>query len=147
MKASPLRKFAIATSALFVGFATPSMDATTATWTNGAGGNAWETAGNWDVNMVPINNTFDVVIPIAAPCDLTSSYQIGSLNLSVNTAHLNLGPNALLAFASNVTNNGTILVNTTGANNTTRLRFDVNGSITGSGTIRLNGTGFAIIFG
>jgi hypothetical protein len=144
VKANPLRKFAIAASALFVGFATPSMDATTASWTNGAGGNAWETPGNWDINMVPTNNTFDVVISIAAPCNLSNNYQIGSLNLSVNTANLNLVPGALLAFTSDVTNNGTVLVNTTGVNNTALLRFDTNATLTGTGSVTLNGIGFNV---
>ena len=144
VKTNPLRTFAIATAAWLLGFAPLSLNATTATWTNGAAGNAWETAGNWDINMVPVNNSFDVVIPIAAPCNLSNGYQIGSLNLSVNTANLNLVPGALLAFTSDVTNNGAILVNTTGLNNAATLRFDASGALTGTGSVTLNGIGFNV---
>ena len=127
---------------LAVGVA-PSVQATTATWTNGATGNAWETAGNWDINQVPNNNTFDVTIPIAAPCNLSSGFQIGAVNLSVASAKLNLVPGSTMAISSatGLNNNGTIVVNTTGANNTTTLRFDTSCGITGTGSILLNGFG------
>ena len=117
--------------------------ATTATWTDAAVTNAWETPGNWDINQVPNNNTFDVTIPIAAPCNFSSDFQIGALNLSVASARLNLVPGSRLVInsATGLNNNGTIVVNTTGANNTTTLRFDTSGSITGTGSVLLNGIG------
>jgi hypothetical protein len=120
-----------------------SVQATTATWTNGATGNAWETAGNWDINQVPNNNTFDVAIPIAASCNLSSAFTIGTLNLSVTSAKLNLVPGSTIAISSatGLNNNGTIVVNTTGANTTTKLRFDISCGITGTGSILLNGFG------
>ena len=68
---------------LAVGLA-PCVQATTATWTNTAGGNAWETAGNWDINQVPNNGTFDVTLAIAAPCNYSSSFQINTLSLSTS---------------------------------------------------------------
>jgi hypothetical protein len=127
---------------LAVGVA-PSVRATTATWTNTAGGNAWETAGNWDINQVPTNNTFDVNISIAAPCNLSGDFQIGALNLSISSATLNLKPGSRLPIASaaGLNNNGTIVVNTTGANTSTNLRFDIDCPITGTGSILLNGFG------
>ena len=122
-------------------FASPA-SATTANWTNAAATNAWETAGNWDINQVPNNNTFDVTIPIAAACNLSGDFQIGALNLSVSTARLNLVPGSRLPIAGGSFNNsGTIVVNTTGANTTTILRFDASCSITGTGSILLNGFG------
>ena len=130
--------------ALLVAFATPSLDATTATWTNGAGGNAWETAGNWDINTVPVDNTFAVVISIAAPCNLTNGYQIGSLNLPGTSVNLNLAPGSLLGFTGDVTNNRAILVNTTGVNNTAHLRFDASVSLTVTGSVTLNGIGYNV---
>src|SRR5262245_25601885 len=129
---------------LFVVFDDGTLEAIPAIWTNGAGTNAWETAGNWDINMVPNNNTFDAMLPIASPCNLTGQFQINSLDLSLDTANLNLIPGALLAFSNGATNNGTILVNTTGVNTTTGLRLDANGAISGSGNVLLNGVGFNV---
>ena len=75
----------------------PSVQAITATWTNVATGNAWETAGNWDTNQVPNNGSFDVTLAIAAPCNYSSSFQINTLNLSSSSAQLNLMPGATSA--------------------------------------------------
>jgi cell division septation protein DedD len=120
-----------------------SVQATTATWTNSATGNAWETSGNWDISQVPNNNTFDVTIPIAAPCNLSSAFQIGAVNLSVTPARLNLVPGSTMAISSatGLNNNGTIVVNTTGANTTTNLRFDVSCPVSGTGSIQLKVVG------
>ena len=142
MKTNQLLKCAIAIGALWSIFGALRSQATPAVWTNNSATNAWETAGNWDINQVPNNNTFDVTIGIAAACNFSSAFQINSLNLSVNTANLNLSPGATLAFTSNVTNNGTILVNTTGANAGTFLRFDATGQLGGTGSVRLNGVNF-----
>ena len=145
MKKNLAAYLAIFASASFIAGFAPSLRATTATWTDTAATNAWETAGNWDINQVPTNNTFDVTISIPAPCNVTNQYQIGALNLSSSTAILNLMPGALIAIdsATGISNNGTIVVNTTGANNTTKLRFDANCPITGTGSVQLNGLGSA----
>lgn len=135
-------RFAIAAfvSALLI---SPSLAAagTLATWTNSSGTNAWEVSGNWDINQVPNNSTYDVRLATSAPCNLSSQFQIGSLNLATNTATLNLGPASSLAIAnpSGVTNNNMIVVNTTAANLPTTLGFDASAPITGAGIIRLNG--------
>jgi hypothetical protein len=132
---------------LWLGLFVSPVLATTATWTDTAGGNAWETAGNWDINQVPNNNTFDVAIAIAAACNFSSDYLIGGLNLSVSSAKLNLLPGSRLVIdsATGLNNNGTIVVNTTGANTSTNLRFDVDCSITGTGSIQLKVVG--IVYG
>src|SRR6185503_19936120 len=129
MKTNPLSKKVLSLYALCLGLAVPHLPATPASWTNGAMTNAYETPGNWDINQVPNNNSFDVTIGIAAPCNLSSGFQINSLNLAVNTAQLNLVPGSILAFTSNVTNNGSILVNTTAGAATTVLRFDGGGGL------------------
>jgi hypothetical protein len=143
MKKNLAAYFILVPLVLLVVSLAPSVRATTATWTNGATGNAWETAGNWDINQVPNNNTFDVSIPIAAACNFSSDFQIGALNLSVTSAKLNLVPGSRLVIdsATGVNNNGTIVVNTTGANNTTNLRFDVSCPIAGTGSILLKVVG------
>ena len=125
-----------------------SLHAATANWTNGDGTNAWENPKNWDINQVPSNSSFAVNISIAAPCNLSGDFQIGALNLSTSSATLNLKPGSRLpiAGAAGLNNNGTIVVNTTGANTSTNLRFDTNCAISGTGSILLNGFGttFAI---
>src|SRR5437879_1297569 len=109
MKNNPLLKFAIALSCLALGASSARAIGVTATWTNGASTNAWENAGNWDTNpLFPNSALFNVMISIAAPCNLINGYQIGSLNLSVNTANLNPVPGATLALTSDFTNNGKI---------------------------------------
>ena len=140
MKKHQLRPV-LAVFALFI-YASSSW-AATATWTNTAATNAWETAGNWNPATVPNINTVDVTIPIAAPCNFSSDFQIGALNLSVASAKLNLIPGSRLVIdnAVGLNNNGTIVVNTTGANSTTSLRFDVSCPITGTGSIQLKVAG------
>jgi hypothetical protein len=137
-------KFAIAALVLVDAMliASPAGANTLDTWTDNAGGEAWETPGNWDLNQVPNNNTFDVRFSTsAAPtCNLSSQFQIGSL-LLVSGVTLNLQPGSLLAIDSSngVNNSGTIVVNTTAANSATTLRFDTSATISGSGNIQLNG--------
>ena len=141
MKTKQLRRILITVGSLCL-VALDIFGNTTANWTNNSGGNAWETAGNWDVNAVPNNNSFNVALSIAAPCNLSSGYQINSLNLSTGSANLNLVPGAVLAFTSNVTNNGAITVNTTAAGANTFLRFDASGALGGTGSVLLNGVAF-----
>ena len=143
MKTNPRFKLLVVLLCAEIGVSSANAANTLATWSNNAGGNAYETPGNWDINQVPTNNTFDVTIGIAAACNLTNGYQIGALNLSVNTAQLNLLPGAVLAFTSDVTNNGAVVVNTTDPlNSTSTLRFDTNVAISGAGSIQLNGIGY-----
>jgi hypothetical protein len=121
--------------------AAPAVANTLATWTDATGNHAWEMPANWDINQVPSNNSYDVRIATSAPCNLSSQYQIGSLDLATNTASLSLVPNSLLAISSpsGLHNSNAILVNTTAGSFPTTLRFDTNASISGAGTIRLNG--------
>jgi hypothetical protein len=121
--------------------AAPAVANTLATWTDSTGNHAWEMPANWDINQVPSNNSYDVRIATSAPCNLSSQYQIGSLDLATNTASLSLVPNSLLAISSpsGLHNSNAILVNTTAGSFPTTLRFDTNASISGAGTIRLNG--------
>jgi len=138
-------RFCAALSLLFwaVAVATGASAATTATWANGTGSNAWETAGNWDINQVPNSSVFDVRISTSAPCNLSSQFQIGALTLSTTTANLNLLPASALGIANpaGIANAGIILVNKTGGNSITRLRLDTTATITGAGNIQLNGVG------
>jgi fibronectin-binding autotransporter adhesin len=146
MKTNPLLKFVIAAVALFeIGITASSYALVPVSWGDASADNTWENALNWVPALEPTNNTFDVEIGLVstAPCNLagSSDFQIDALTLSNSAAHLNLIPGALLAFTNTVTNNGTIVVNTTGANTTTSLRFDTSLLITGNGNIRLNGFG------
>jgi hypothetical protein len=153
VKTNQLFKFAIAAFALFdVILIVPYGAANTlATWTDTTGNDAWETAANWDIIQVPNNNTYDVRNSTSAPCNLSSQFQIGALTLSTNTSNLNLVPASLLAIDSSngINNSGTIVVNTNAANSATTLRFDTSASISGSGSIQLNGinSGNAMISG
>src|SRR5438067_541143 len=145
MKKNPLLKFTIAAFALFeVALATSSHAIVPVSW-NASVDNTWENALNWTPALEPTNNTFDVEIGLlsSSPFNLSSGFQIDSLTLSNNAANLNLVPGALLAFTSDVTNNGTIVVNTTDPmNSTSSLRFDTNSVISGTGSIQLNGIGY-----
>ncbi|HMG05520.1 MAG TPA: hypothetical protein VK581_08665, partial [Chthoniobacterales bacterium] len=116
---------------------------TTATWTNSQGTNAWETSSNWDINQVPNSSAFDVRISTASPCNLSSQFQIGALTLSTTTASLKLvsGSGLSIASSAGVTNNGLVVVNTTGGNSITEVLFTTSAAITGTGTIQLNGIG------
>jgi len=105
--------------------------------------NTWENASNWTPALEPTNNLFDVTIGIPAACNLSSGFQIDALTLSNSSSKLNLVGGALLALTNDVTNNGTIVVNTTDpVNSTSTLRFDASAMLTGSGTVRLNGIGY-----
>src|SRR5438309_1689916 len=81
MKKNPAPYLALFACAFLVAGFARSVGATTATWTNSAGGNAWETGGNWDINQVPTNDTFDVTIPISAACNLSNQYEMAAVNL------------------------------------------------------------------
>jgi hypothetical protein len=143
MKTNRPFKFAIAAFALFeLAIAASSYALVPVSW-NASVSNAWENALNWTPALEPTNNTFDVEIGLltTAPCNFSSAFQIDALTLSNSSAQLNLVPGTTLAFTSDVTNNGTILVNTTAAANQTKLRFDTNGMLGGSGSVNLNGAG------
>ena len=114
---------------------------TLANWTNTTGNNAWETPLNWDIGQVPNNSSYDVRLSIADPCNLSSGFQIGALNLSTNPAKLNLLPASLLAIGSpsGISNDGTITVNATAGNSPALLRFDTHAAVVGTGQINLKG--------
>ena len=135
---SLLRSASAAILAGILPMITPSPVAanTLATWTNNAADNAWETPANWDINQVPNNSTYDVRLLTADPCNLSSMFQIGALNLSPSTANLNLLPASALGITSpsGIANDGTITVN---ANAT--LRFHTSSGVLGTGRINLNG--------
>src|SRR5437867_3003390 len=62
--------------------------------------------------------------------------------LSASSRGQNLAPTSLLAIANGqLTNNGAILVNTTGAGYTTKIRFDADATLGGNGSVTLNGIG------
>lgn len=115
------------------------------------------TPGNWDTFAYPNNghsisnpNTgtnvpgdnplYNAVVNLNG-CTLGVGVTIQTLNVA-GGVNLNMAPGSTLAIANGqLTNNGTIVVNTTGANNTTKLRFDADCSITGTGSIQLKVVG------
>jgi len=139
-----LLKFVITAFALFdaIGIACSAPANTLATWTDNSGTHAWENFGNWDINQVPNNSSFDVRFSTsgALTCNLSSQFQIGSF-FSINGLNLNMNPGSLLAITSSngITNNGRILVNSNAAHVATTFRFDTSVTINGSGRIQLNG--------
>ena len=145
MKKNPLLKFEIVALAAFqVVFATSSYAIVPVSW-NASVDNTWENALNWTPALEPTNNTFDVEIGLlsSSPCNLSSGFEIDSLTLSTSSANLNLVGGALLAFTSDVTNNGTILVNSTDPDNSTStLRYDASVILGGTGIVTLNGNKF-----
>ncbi len=62
-----------------------------------------------------------------------------------NTGAVQIPPGSLMIVTgTNLTDNGTILVNTTGVNSAASLRFDTNVSLAGTGSVTLNGIGFNV---
>ncbi len=121
----------------------------------------FSTAGNWSTGAYPSNGhaisdpntsavipgsnpSYDASITLASPCTLGISVTVLSLNVS-SISTLNIAPNGNLFLngSSGVTNNGAIVVNTTDpVNSTSALEFDQTATLSGTGSVRLNGIGF-----
>src|SRR5438034_6274293 len=95
---------------------------------------------NTGMNIPGDNPFYDVVIDIPG-CTLGASVSVQTVTIATSST-LNLAPTSLLAIANGqLTNNGAILVNTTGAGYTTKIRFDADATLGGNGSVTLNGIG------
>src|ERR1017187_2078891 len=117
------------------------------------------TLGNWDTGAYPNNhhriqdpNTgffipgsdplYDVVIALPITCTLGSNVGVTIQTLNVfNGSTLDIAGGSVVAIANGtLTNNGSILVNSTDpANSTGEILFEASALITGSGNIQLDG--------
>jgi hypothetical protein len=103
---------------------------TTDTWTGGASGN-WSVAGNWNNGAITSGENILINLTTAAT-NVDANFSIGTLTLSNAGDSANINNNIQLTVGGNITNNGTISLNS--SNNTTEL-------IVGASAITLSGTG------
>ncbi|MEM9082105.1 MAG: hypothetical protein AAGB34_00810, partial [Planctomycetota bacterium] len=111
-------------------------------WDNSSGG-SWNDALNWSPMNIPdvAGETASIDTPGTYTVTLNSSIpNVGSLSMTNPDATLAIVFGRTLGVDAGVVNNGLILVNTTTAAAVTNLIFDEpGGTLTGSGTLRLNG--------
>ncbi|MDX2148253.1 MAG: hypothetical protein SFZ23_12095 [Planctomycetota bacterium] len=110
-------------------------------WNNSAGGD-WSNPLNWTPNVVPNANGANASIdaPGAYVVSFNGSFTMNSLSIPVagRTVSIVDGGNFRLA-TGGISNNGQIVVNTTGGVNATILRlFAGNSSVSGTGAIVMN---------
>jgi len=113
--------------------------AQTNTWTGKGTNSDWSNAGNW--NSGAITNGENIVINLTtAATDVDQGFTIGNLTLSNAGDSATILNGVMLTLGGNVTNNGTITLNSTGT--TTGL---VLGTPAGGQTITLSGSGGLIM--
>jgi hypothetical protein len=106
---------------------------TSASWTGTAGDNNWGTAGNWNPSGAPNGSTVNVTIgTTTANVNLNINATVDALTLSKSGDTLNFNNNQTLTADGNITNNGSITLNSAG--NYTSLTI-------GSSAVTLSGTG------
>lgn len=110
---------------LMFGLFLTNLNAQTAVWTGGNG--AWNTAANWDVNVVP-GSGYDVVIPTGSTVNITAAANARSIQVNGN-ATINLSANLAISQASTL-GVGVITNWSSGA-------LTGGGSFTNSGTLNL----------
>ena len=113
--------------------------AQTDTWTGKGGNSNWSNAGNW--NDGAIKNDENILINLTtAATDVNQSVNIGTLTLSNAGDSATILNSVTLTVGGNITNNGTITLNSSGG--TTGL---VLGTEAGGQTITLSGSGKLIM--
>src|SRR5580704_8243093 len=106
---------------------------TTDTWKGGASGD-WSVAGNWNNGAITSGEDILINTTTAATSD-DSNFNIGTLTLSNAGDSVTILNNVILSVAGNITNNGTITIDS-GGNNT---------FLTLPGSITLSGTGTLVL--
>jgi hypothetical protein len=109
------------------------------TWVNPVSGN-WNDATKWSGGNVPDNAGETAIIGVAGAyaIDFNFSAGIGGLSVSNPSATVNLVAGQTMGLQGTVTHDGLIVVNSTAANSSTRLRTDNSFTFAGSGELRLN---------
>ncbi len=110
-------------------------------WSNPAGG-SWFTPTNWSPVGVPSTAADTATLSLAGVYSATidtGSFSLGGLTVSNPTATVQIGDNRILGLNGNVSNDGTIAVNTGSGGGISRFRAHVPAvTLTGSGAVVLN---------
>ena len=126
----------VGTSALIPATTITTTGSGNATWTAGAGSNAWATAGNWSPAVVP-SGTTNVVISNSSlastlqPLITTGATGVASITIASGCT-LNMSTGGSLTVSGAVNNSGTI--------SETAGTFTFTGAFTNSGTVNITGT-------
>ncbi len=114
-------------------------------WTGTAGDNSWNTSGNWSAG-VPTSSSAVTIGTASANVNLSSGTgSFGTLGLSNTGDVLNIQNGAILDAFGNITNTGTLNLNSSG--NFTELVLEGNVTLSGSGTVTLSNNANNFIFG
>jgi fibronectin-binding autotransporter adhesin len=113
--------------------------AQTDTWTGKGGNSNWSSAGNWNDGVIKYDENILINLSTAAT-DVDQSFTIGTLTLSNAGDSATILNGVTLTIDGNITNNGTIMLNSSGG--TTGL---VLGTEAGGQTITLSGSGKLIL--
>ncbi len=109
-------------------------------WLNPVNGN-WSDSTKWTAGNVPDNGAEVADISVAGTyaVEFNGNFNFGGLTLTNANATLNVQPNLTLGLGGNITNNGLVLVNSTGVASGTSFRCDSPAQMfAGTGTLRLN---------
>jgi hypothetical protein len=122
---------------LVAGVAT-SAEAQTRIWNQSS--DAWSNPLNWSPSDVPDSGAESASFGgvLAYVVSMNASYSIGGISISNPLASLNISPTLVLGLGADSTNNGTIVVNSSGANNVTILSINNTFTMGGTGSIVLN---------
>ncbi|MEM9373404.1 MAG: hypothetical protein AAGA55_07150, partial [Planctomycetota bacterium] len=111
-------------------------------WDNSSGG-SWNDAANWSPMSIPAAAGETASIDLSGTYTVTldsSVLDLGSLSMTNPDATLSVILGRTLAVNAGIVNNGLIVVNNNAGGAVTNLRFnDPDSTLTGSGTLRLNG--------
>ena len=108
-------------------------------WADPADG-IWGLASNWDPAVIP-GASDDVLLGLVGPYAVSvanTNRSAASLTIANPDATLNINAFRTLSLFGDVANQGLIVVNANSVNAGTRLLFETDGLISGSGTLRLN---------
>ncbi|MEM1329214.1 MAG: GC-type dockerin domain-anchored protein [Planctomycetota bacterium] len=138
---STLRKSPLAL-AIAAGLAATGSAHAQVMWNDLAGG-IWSDASNWMPMTVPSANTETAVFPAGT---YTVTHDINTdldgIEIDGSGVQVRVNPARTLGInAGGIQNEGNIFVNSTASSSNSNLNFFANGSITGSGSITLNGFG------
>lgn len=100
----------------------------------------WNDAANWDGGDVPDTFSEHAVLGLLEPYTVfsTAAFSVGSISIDNPGATLSLG-NFPYTLGGDLSNSGTVFVNTNGSNFNSTITFNTDATITGNGSIVLNG--------
>jgi uncharacterized protein (AIM24 family) len=133
----------LAASSLAVFLLAGSASGQSINWTNPAGG-LWNVPGNWAGGNVPSTISESAVFNLGASYSAAlniSIADIDSLHMLDSMSTLNLNSGTSIGVNGGVVNDGLIVINPTNGGFSTTLNLRTPSSITGSGTLTLNGIG------